>query len=213
MPNWKTNSKVYRKYLERIVEMYKSRQDLKAYLELILTAIAAIVFVLFAIRPTFLTIAKLYKEKGEKENIIKTLEQKRKNLQTAENNFNNYQSQIELLEETLPTEAKPNEIITQIEALSTQANVLILSHKTNQVQLTKSAEVPEQGITKEFSIDLMATGSYEQVYQFVQSLENFRRPFSFGLVSLQISDDDSDEIFGDIIANLSIRAYYYEQKE
>lgn len=210
MPSWNTNAKVYRKYLESIVEMYKSRQDLKAYLELILTAVAAIIFVVFAIRPTFVTIAKLYKEKGEKEKVIKTMEQKRQNLQKAESNFNSYQQQINLLDKVMPKTPKPNELVAQIEGISYRAGILILSHEINEVALVKTTEPAPEGTPQSFEINLTITGEYSQVYQFINDLENFRRPFNFKLVSLRLSEDASDEIFNDIIANLSLEAYYYE---
>jgi len=212
MPSWDANSKVYRKYLERIVEMYKTRQDLKAYLELILTMVSAIIFVVFAIRPTFLTIAKLYKEKGEKETIIKTLELKRQNLQTAEANYNQHLSEINLLSEVMPAQPKPDELLTQIEGLATQSSIMIISQTINEVSLTNQAQDPEASLPKSYAINLMATGSYEQIYQFTKNLENFRRPLGFNSVLMQISDGDNDEFFGDIISNYTLEVYYYEEK-
>lgn len=212
MPSWNANVKVYRKYLEQIVKMYRSREDLSAYLELILTITAAIVFILFAIRPTFITIAKLYKEKGEKENIIKVLEQKRQNLQTAQENFNKYQQEINLLNnEVMPGKPKPDEIIIQIEGLSIQNNILILNHKIDEVPLVaQTTETSSEGQMQNFEINLMITGEYDQIYEFLKDLENFRRPFSFNLVSLQLSSDEDRGFLGGIMANLGLVAHYYE---
>jgi hypothetical protein len=56
------NYELYRKYIESAFRQYQERQDLKTYTDLILTSLAIIIFSLFAIKPTAVTIIKLYKE-------------------------------------------------------------------------------------------------------------------------------------------------------
>ena len=73
---WKQNSSRYRELFKNLIRLYNTKPNIKAYLELILTISTVIVFALFAIKPTILTILDLNKEINSKEATVSKLKQK-----------------------------------------------------------------------------------------------------------------------------------------
>src|SRR4030042_1069686 len=69
--------------LAKTLNAYSQRPNLKAYLELFLSLITVVVFGVFAIRPTIITIGKLLKEIKAKEETVVIMNQKIENHKTS----------------------------------------------------------------------------------------------------------------------------------
>src|SRR3989344_2584626 len=84
---WRQDSGVYRKYLQNIVVLYQSRQDIQIFTEMLLSLGTIIIFGLFAIKPTLVTIAELITEQRAKNETIAIMDQKINNLVEAQTLF------------------------------------------------------------------------------------------------------------------------------
>ncbi len=124
--NWKERDQIYRRYLQQAAGAYETRQDLRAFTELLLTLTMILVFGLFAIKPTLITITALTAEIREKEKVLETMDTKTKNLITAQTAYERERKNIEILNKTISETSSPSEITGQMEKLATRAGAVVL---------------------------------------------------------------------------------------
>jgi len=181
---WRKDYLRYRSYFLNIVNLYKRRQDLKAFLELILTLTTISFFALFALKPTLLTIIELLREIEKKEETVDKMNTKIQNLQQAQTLYIQEGVRIKLLETAVPDKPAPDLFVRQIEGLATSYPVNLLGITIGEVTLLgeekeKRAKdelqpLPEGSKGVAFSISI--TGSYQEMVNFLSALEDTRRP-------------------------------------
>lgn len=181
---WKKNYSRYREFFLNIWRLYNTKPSLKIYLELMLSMTTIAVFALFAIKPTVLTIIELNKEIKTKEDTISKLNQKIRNLQTANMLLQSEENRLPLINEAIPSDDSTEILVRQIEILSNQNSVQLLSFSASDVNLVGKKEIkkksgdlislPEGGNELEFAFS--ATGSYANLTNFIRAIENLRRP-------------------------------------
>lgn len=176
--NWKRDYKRYQGFFLNILSIYNSRPNLKTYSELLLSLSTVIVFALFAIKPTVLTIIELNKELKIKEETSTKLKQKIKNLQVISNLLQSESQNIEFIDQAVPVVPEPDIFIRQIEIISQENSISILGFSTSDVILF-GKEIEGKKIQSELPFTLSATGSYQNIYSFIAKLENLRRPIKF----------------------------------
>jgi hypothetical protein len=197
---WRKEYFRYRDVFLNIVNLYKKRQDLKIYLEILLSLGTISIFTAFALRPTVITIAELYKEIKNKENIVIKLDEKIKNLALAEELFKQEESKINLTKTSVPGIPIPESYVKQIEGLAIQNGLSLLGVSVGEVTLvgesknsgatdTELASLPEGASGVTFSISV--SGSYQQLSSFIGGLEKLRRPLKID--SLVISSSETEE--------------------
>jgi len=96
---WKRDYTRYKNFFLNVLSIYNSKPNLRVYLELVLTLGTIIMFVIFAIKPTILTIIDINNEIKNKEAIISSLEKKITDLQTASSILQKEESN--LIQETM----------------------------------------------------------------------------------------------------------------
>src|SRR5687768_1922307 len=104
---WRDQYTRYREYYLNIVNLYKQKADLRAFLEIILSLITVTIFTIFAIKPTVLTIIGLVREIEDKKTTLAALEQKVKNLETAGNVYVENQDVIPIVNSAISTLPAP----------------------------------------------------------------------------------------------------------
>src|SRR3989304_9681514 len=157
---WRREYSRYREYFLNIVNLYKQRADLRAFLEIILSLSTITIFALFALKPTAVTIVGLLNEIKDKENTLAGLNQKIENLKTARNVYNGSQTQIQNIDNALTTLPQPNLFARQIEGLISKDAVNILGISVGEItlygkepQVKKSKEAsPLPGGAKEMPV-------------------------------------------------------------
>jgi len=82
--NWREDYNRYQRLFWKNYNLFKEREDIRNYVELVLSLISIIIFAVFALRPTILTIIELNKEIKTKEETVKQMDTKIKNLQKAQ---------------------------------------------------------------------------------------------------------------------------------
>ena len=203
MADWRVNYTQYRRYFFDIVSLYKRRQDLRAFLEIILSIGTITLFVALAVRPTVTTISQLLTDIKTKEDTIAQMDTKIRSLGTAQNLVTQYAGQIALLETAIPDGPTPESIMKQIEGLAQKNNVSVLGSSVSNVTIigqypeTKENEfqisTPEGAIFFVFSGTL--EGDFPLLINFLSDLENLRRPLILDGVSITtVASQDTKRI-------------------
>lgn len=198
---WRKDYSRYRGFFLNILDLYKTKPNLKIYLEIILSLTTIIVFSLFAIRPTVLTIIELNNEINNKRSLINTLKQKTNNLTRASTLLQSQSSNLNLINEAIPSNANLDIAINQIEKLASNHQLQILNIASTDLILSgeskkkaKASDVKAMaGDASELNLALSVSGSYENLLAFMVSLENLRRPLkidSFTINSTNSANDD-----------------------
>ena len=82
---WRGSYSRYKEFFLNITALYKKKAELRAFLEIILSLSTIIIFLLFALKPTVITIVSLLQQIREKQDTLSGLTQKVSDLQKANN--------------------------------------------------------------------------------------------------------------------------------
>ena len=186
-PGWRGQYLRYKAYLLNTATQYKKRDDIRAYLEILLSLATVSVFAVFALRPTLLTIAELVKEIESKKETIAVMDQKIDDLTKARGVYNFQKDNVLILKSAIPDEPAADQLLRQIEGLSSKHqstilevtidNAFVVGSGTSTKKGRKSKETkPLPGGTNSLSLLVGATGDYLSLANFVKDLEYMRRP-------------------------------------
>jgi Tfp pilus assembly protein PilO len=177
---------VYRKYIKNIASFYKKRSDIRAYIELGLSLLAIIVFLIFAIQPSVTTIAEKINEIQTKQETVSKLDQKIALLETANSLLQNESSTLALLDEAVPFGSKPEEYLLQIDALAIRNGLTLTSAGIETTPLTIPTEQSTPPSIAWFPYSVTVNGEYEELFAFLEQVESLRRPIR--IVSVNFED-------------------------
>jgi len=193
-------NKVFRSYAKNLAVVYNRRKDVRAYLELLLSISVVIIFAVFAVRPTLVTIIQLNNEIGSKQETLSLLNQKISSLEESQSLYSNNRSLIELLDIAVPSGPLPARYSRQIEGVSKRARSSIINLSTNQVVLSGNTTAdtlvldeestdryPSQVSSLDYSIDI--AGEYANITSFLTELDNLRRPMFVDTFSIRLADE------------------------
>jgi len=196
---WREQYFRYKDFFLNMVDLYKRRRDLREFLELILSLSTIIIFVIFALKPTVLTIISLYQQIKVKQSTLNSLNQKISDLQTANNVFNQNQNFIPDIDAAIFSNPEPDTISKQILGLASKDSVSLLGVSIGQVLLVgksttaKSSSdlepLPENALAMPVSISLK--GNYSDLLTFIKDFENLRIPAKID--SLTVSSSQNQE--------------------
>jgi len=197
--SWKKDYLRYKDFFLNVLVAYKTKPNLRIYLELTLSIITVMVFAMFAIRPTILTIIDLNKEIKAKEETSKKLKQKVTNLQTASALMQQKSADIQYIYMAVPATGKPEQLISQIESLAINNSLKMVSFSTSEVLMVgKDLQVKKtkdfKGLSNnanELPFSVSLRGSYVDMYSFLNQIENVKRPIKID--SFVINSNVTDE--------------------
>lgn len=192
MRNQKGEMQLYRRYVAQMTQAYNQREDIRAFVELLLTLSAIFVFSLFAIRPTLKTIGGLTQEISSKKETIQVMDQKISDIQTAQQVYNQNSSVLPLLLQAVPQEADVSSQIKQIEKITTNSQVAITQFSIQPVPL-KGGELDNPG-EKSVSYVLTLSGSFDGLLNSLKSIEDMRRGSLFSSQLISISDGTAQSL-------------------
>lgn len=199
---WRKDYLRYREQFLNVVKLYQKRQDLRVYLEVILSLLTIIFFAFFALRPTILTISQLYKDIQAKEEIVQKLEEKINNLELAQELVSEKQTVIEIARLSVPGEPTPESFARQIEGLSQTTGITLSGISVGEVTILGEARktaqdkdlkpLPEGSMGMPFTISI--SGEYGNLFNFLRNLENLRRPASIDNISISSTINDEGAV-------------------
>ena len=196
---WKQNYARYKDFFLNTYSVYKRRESVQTFLELILTLCAISVLALFALRPTILTIIDLLKQIEKKEELIAQMDTKIQNLSVAQTVYSQQAANIELLSSAIPNSADPHKLVEQIMALFAQNGLAVLSLNLNET-LVKGISI--QTVSNEFEpllenanfvpFSVTTKGDYNTIKAAISNLENTRRPSIIGNLAIKANTSEED---------------------
>ncbi|HJX59199.1 hypothetical protein A2V61_03735 [Candidatus Woesebacteria bacterium RBG_19FT_COMBO_47_8] len=196
---WRKEYLRYREFFLNIVALYKRNQDLRMFLEVLLSLGTVSFFTFFALKPTLVTVAGLYKEIKSKQETVAKMDTKIKNIAAAQTTFNTESSRILLTQISVPDLASPETFVRQIEGLAASSSINLLGISIGQLTLAGEAKkvptsetdtepLPEGVPPLVFSISV--NGTYAGLASFLSELENLRRPVKIDNVGFTASQTE-----------------------
>jgi Tfp pilus assembly protein PilO len=199
-PAWRNSYLRYKTYFLNISSQYSKREDVKMFLELLLSLATVSLFAVFAIRPTLITIAELFKEIQGKKTTVVQLDEKIKNLATAQTVYETKKDTISLLETAIPKEPKPDSFIRQVEGVIGQNTLKVLAINVEGATLLGTpkgeANVPEGSTllpegSNGLTFTLNVSSSYPTLSSFLADLERLRRPVKIDSLGFNLTTSEA----------------------
>lgn len=197
---WKKDYSRYKSFFLNVLSAYNSKPNLRIYLELMLSLGTIIIFAIFAIKPTILTIVEINNEIKGKEATIAKINKKIADLKTASGILQNQSQNLVLIDQAIPSEAELENLIKQIELTAT-SNSVELKSLTSSELLIKGLREKKRKVNdvealpdnpEELAISFSVSGDYQNLFLFLQSIENFRRPLKFDTFIFNTSKSAED---------------------
>ncbi len=146
-----------------------------------LTIFTVAFFGIFAIMPTFQTIANLRREIEDAELVNQKLNQKIKALQKAEEIFEQEDNNLKLVNKILPEEASFERLAWQLEWLALNRGVQLVNGGFNEFPLVTTESVKEK---QAIEVELSIVGSYPNIKEFIKSLAQVDRLITISDVTI-----------------------------
>ena len=172
-------AKIKQEQLASVLMDFYQKPVARVSIELILSVIVVIVFALFAIRPTLLTMADLVKEIADKKELSQQMNLKLASLASAQEQYELNQSQFYLLDEAISRQMDLIKSLKIIEKLAGESQLVI-----EQMSISEIPEKVDQALLtynfgdyqREFlEINISVIGSYFQIREFVEKIMNLRQ--------------------------------------
>lgn len=213
---WRSQYNRYKDFFLNVSTMYKQRADLRAFLEIILSLSTVVIFLIFALKPTALTIISLLKEIEGKKQTITSLDKKIRDLNTANDVFSQHQNSITAIETAVANQPQPDAILQQIERLAARNSVNVLGATVGQVTLVGTTTVkktssdlkPLPGSANSMPISMNISGPYANLLQFLKDFENLRIVTKIDSLTVNSSKTDSGQV---IVAIVSGRVPFLQE--
>lgn len=193
MAIWHEEYELYRKYTHNISRFYKQHEQVRAYLEIALSLVAIVIFLVFAIRPTAVTITEKVREMQSKQDVVAKLNAKIDSLSVADSLLREQGQALELLETAVPEGSTPEEYVIQVDALASRNNTQLEGMAIEATSILgttvtideETGETPIAGSIQWFPFSVSTIGAYEDLRRFEESLENLRRPIKINSATIE----------------------------
>lgn len=173
----------YQRYVNSLSRFYQ-RKKAKTTAGIVISILTVIFFLVFAIKPTLVTIASLMKQIKDQQSITEKLQNKINALSAAQTEYNVIEPRLYLIDQTLPHEGPQISILVkQIEALARQAGVAIGSVRFGQIYLKGKELPPKEEKTQAdrpqavsaINFSMTISGDYQNLKKFLNNLTSLRR--------------------------------------
>ncbi len=189
--------------------LYKKRADLRMFLEVILSLSTVTVFLVFALKPTAITIIDLIQKIDQKKKTVESLDTKLTNLATAQGFFEQGGPISTVIESSVPSQPEPDSFSGQIQGIAAKNSVrllglsvgeITLQGKVTQKKKTNSDFKPLPSDAKEMPVSISATGTFSSLNSFIKDLEQIRRPIQVDVLGINSTQTDAGQIISVIIS-------------
>lgn len=171
----------YREYLKLLPKL----KDEKAqyYTMLAFTLAALSFFGIFAIKPTLSTIAELKRKLADMQFVHEKYVKKAQNLSLLQDAYRVLTGDLPVVADALPQKSEVSKLVAQINMLLSRSGLQVTSLRTYGVEITPDRQ-PAAKNASSFTFTLEATGKYDDIISFVQSLTHANRLITIDLVSI-----------------------------
>jgi Tfp pilus assembly protein PilO len=206
------------KYLRRYGYFYKnarryaSRREVMISTYLIISLFTVSFFAVVFIRPTAITIAKLWREIQDKKIVHSQLEKKIRDLEKAQSIYSSIEGDLVFLDRALPSTPNYSRFVKEVEYLAFLHGLLLNSAHYDGIELYSSeTALDSESILGEYSFTLGLEGSYSQLQPFISDLEKLDRLVT--LKSLGFTPLKSPEGSERFVVSLSLDSLTYSFPE
>jgi Tfp pilus assembly protein PilO len=200
--NWQTELYRYRRYFTDIRRFYRLKK-VRVYTEIVLSILTIAFFLFFAIKPTAVTITSLIKEINDKKMVTQKLEEKINNLNLAQQEYLSIENDLYLVDQALPEDSQISVLVRQIEGLCFKTGVFLEGVQYSPLEIrNKNFKNEPQPI----EIKIVVSGSYQNLKNFLYSLNNFRRVFQIDSFGFKASKEGEK-----ITLSISGKTFYLEK--
>ena len=215
---WKKEYTRYRSFFMNIYRIYKTRPDVKMFLEIVLSLFTISFFTLVALRPTALTITQLLDDIKTKQDIADRLDAKIENIKTAQNVLSQAGTRTNVITDALPDSPSPDTFARQIEGIAKNRGIrvnnlvvdeTVLIGQQRQVQRNEELENLPDG-TGEVIFSLNAVGGYDSLTTFLTDLENLRRLVKIDHAIINIAELEEGRL---LTMSITGRIPYYKVED
>ncbi|OGY18884.1 MAG: hypothetical protein A2900_01400 [Candidatus Chisholmbacteria bacterium RIFCSPLOWO2_01_FULL_50_28] len=204
---YEENFRRYGRYY-RTARKYAQRPEVLISTSFILALFTISFFAIVAIRPTAITIAKLWREIQEKKTIQATLAQKIAKLEEAQSTYSALEEDLALLDRALPETPEFSRLVREMEYLSLTQGLQIDAGRYETLELwVREASASTEIGTHPFT--LVLRGTYPKLRSFVSDLERLDRLLSIGMVTMQPSQKQDQPGIYDLTLTANIRAFSF----
>jgi Tfp pilus assembly protein PilO len=158
----------YEKYLELIPDLKKEKAQ--KYITIVLTLATTIILGLFAINPTFSTIANLQKQIDDNNFVQQKLQQKINNLAILQEKYSSLQPDLSIVYDAIPKTTMVPIFIAEVQSIAKNSSLTITSLQTSEVKL--SNQTPNDS---SFDFTITANGTYQNMVKFLDTISHFQR--------------------------------------
>jgi len=178
--DYHTQYQKYRHYFVDLARLYQTRPQAKVYLELTLTLFTISFFSYFALRPTALTIIRLWHQIQTQQQVKDELDQKIVHLNLAQANYQKLQSDLAELDLALPSSPLPASFLRQIETFIATHGLSLAALQSGNIYLlgqpSSTDSPPSLPLsTATVSFTLTVQGNYSDIKSFLADMENLKR--------------------------------------
>lgn len=196
--NYKSSLVRYRRYLQ----IAQAKPTVWASAFVIMSLVLLIVMLVFALRPTLITIADLSGQIQQNKDLSDKLNEKIAQVQQASSLLNQIHDKLRLVTDAVPATPAWSLWLSKMEFAASSSGVKIQSASLGPVQLIgtdtavkdnsslEAKALPEQ--IKGISFNMVVAGQYEQLKGFIERVENNRRLVV--LTSLLMSKDKDGKL-------------------
>lgn len=193
--------KEYFRYRRYFLESFTKSKKHQALWMLILSIFTVSFFSAFAIRPTIKTIVELNRRIQDEREVDKKLGEKIASLQIAQEEYEKIQPDLPLIYEVLPTDPALYPLVKAFETIATQSAVTDTSLNFQSVNL-----IPGASGSAEISFNLSASGSYDSLLSYLDSLEKVRRVVVWENASIKPPKETAEANSG-LVLTINGKAY------
>lgn len=177
--------KKYQDSANKSLNEYAKDNENWRYLEVIITLLSITFFIVFAIRPTVITIADLVGEINEKKELTQQMQQKIDLIIIAQNEFALVQGSRDLLESYLPTKFAISQGIAQMAGASMNSNLPVKHVSVSSIDDMINPTRDFSGLEFDFSSD----GNYQELRLFLGELDSVRRWVDVNRFQIKASEE------------------------
>lgn len=196
----------YLNFFLNIYALYNEKVSLRKFVELLLTLGTIVIFSVFAIKPTLVTIIGLVKEIDEKEKTITLLDQKIDNLRVGQSEYSQLIDFTTVIDSALADQAPTGNFVKYMEKYTTQNNLTSTILKTGKINWQGNTQVNAIGTSTDkkiaenayvldekldsFSGVVGFQGSYNDCVNFIKTISSVRIPMLLDKISLVKGEND-----------------------
>lgn len=190
----------YREYLKLLPNLKDEKAQ--SYTMLAFTLVALSFFGIFAINPTLSTITDLKRKLADLQFVYQKYVTKAQNLSTLQDSYRSLSVNLPIVADALPQKPEVPKLVAELNALLSRSNLQATSLNTFGVEITPDRQLSNEN-TSSFIFTLQASGAYDDMLYFVQSVTNADRLITIETIS--ISKDAKNDV---LVLDLRGRGYF-----